>query len=136
MSAVQIRAALTLALLAPACATPAPELESDDPEALLIFGEEVYQSHCARCHGPDGRGDGPDGLGMQHRPRDFVAADYEYKSTPAGAMPTDDDLERTLVRGVVEEGMPSFRGLAEGERRAVIQYIKSLADPAARPPGA
>ncbi|HEY8377385.1 MAG TPA: cytochrome c [Nannocystis sp.] len=133
MSTVRICAGLALLLVTIACATPAAEVAGDDPEALLLYGEEVYHAHCARCHGVDGRGDGPEARGLSHRPRDFVVADYEYKSTPPGDLPTDDDLDRTLVRGVIEEGMPSFRTLGADERRAVIHYIKSLADPAARP---
>lgn len=125
MSSLRLLAA---ALLLGACSTSPPEL-GDDHESTLALGEEVYEAHCARCHGVDGRGDGPDGLGLRFRPLDFVAGVYEYKSTPGDELPTDDDLERTLVRGVLAEGMPAFAMLTPAERRAVIQYIKSLADP-------
>jgi mono/diheme cytochrome c family protein len=120
--------ALVAATLLAACSTPSAGDLADDPEATLALGEEVYEAHCARCHGPGGRGDGPDGAGLRFRPFDFVTGVYEYKSTPGDALPTDDDLERTLVRGVIAEGMPSFAMLAPAERQAVIQYIKSLAD--------
>lgn len=123
-----LAAALSLA----ACATPAASELTEDAELTLALGEEVYEDHCARCHGVGGRGDGPEAQGLRFRPRDFVAADYEYKSTPEGALPTDDEFERTLVQGVLAEGMPSFRALPRAERRAVIQYIKSLADRGAR----
>ena len=29
-------------------------------EARKLRGYDTYQKNCARCHGPDGRGDGPD----------------------------------------------------------------------------
>lgn len=51
--------ALLLALLVPAAAPPAPE------------GRALYMRHCATCHGPAGRGDGPDAELFVTRPRDL-----------------------------------------------------------------
>lgn len=115
------------ALLVLACASPPPRETTDDRGLVLALGEEVYLEHCARCHGESGRGDGPEGRELRPPPRDLVTGHFEYKSTPGADPPTDEDLERTLIRGVLDEGMPSFAVLAPEERRAVIQYIRSLA---------
>jgi mono/diheme cytochrome c family protein len=34
-------------------------------------GATLYRLHCARCHGPEGRGDGPEASTLVHRPRDL-----------------------------------------------------------------
>lgn len=115
------------ALLVLACASPPPREAADDRGLVLALGEEVYLENCARCHGESGRGDGPEGRELRPPPRDLVTGHFEYKSTPGTDPPTDEDLERTLIRGVLDEGMPSFAMLAPEERRAVIQYIRSLA---------
>lgn len=31
----------------------------------------LYRAHCARCHGPDARGNGPEAARLTHRPRDL-----------------------------------------------------------------
>jgi len=38
-------------------------------------GELLYRIHCATCHGGDGRGDGPMGEVLTHRPTDLTRLD-------------------------------------------------------------
>jgi mono/diheme cytochrome c family protein len=87
----------------------------------------VYDHACAWCHGKDGRGDGPAAFSIGKyrapRPRDFTRGRFELRSTPSGELPTDDDLLRTLERGI-PGAMPSFRGLTAGERRLAITAVK------------
>jgi mono/diheme cytochrome c family protein len=89
----------------------------------------VYNHACAWCHGKDGRGDGPAafsiGKGVAPRPRDFTRGHFKIRSTPSGQLPTDDDLLRTLERGIPGY-MPSFRGLTVGERRLAIAAVKGF----------
>lgn len=54
----------------------------------------LYQVHCARCHGPSGRGDGPDAPLLKSRPRDFAQAG---KETARDAM---------LIRKAIADGVP------------------------------
>src|SRR5580765_6321748 len=35
-------------------------------------GARIYARHCATCHGPDGRGNGPGAPSLIPRPRDFT----------------------------------------------------------------
>src|SRR5437667_8283557 len=87
----------------------------------------VYNHACAWCHGRDGRGDGPAAFSINKylspRPRDFTRGRFELRSTPSGELPTDEDLLRTLERGVPGY-MPSFHGLTAGERRLAITAVK------------
>jgi len=103
---------LLLAISAPAAADPATS---------------VYNHACAWCHGKDGRGDGPAAFSIDKylspRPRDFTRGRFELRSTPSGELPTDEDLLRTLERGIPAY-MPSFHGLTAGERRLAITAVK------------
>ncbi len=87
----------------------------------------VYDHACAWCHGKDGRGDGPAAFSIgkyrSPRPRDFTRGRFELRSTPSGELPTDDDLLRTVERGI-PGSMPSFRGLTAGERRLAVTAVR------------
>jgi mono/diheme cytochrome c family protein len=87
----------------------------------------VYEHSCAWCHGRDGRGDGPAAFSIgKYRsplPRDFTRGRFEFRSTPSGTLPTDEDLLRTVEHGI-PGFMPSFQGLTAGERRLAITAVK------------
>lgn len=92
----------------------------------LNRGARAYALRCASCHGPQGGGDGPAGRGLPRNPRDFREADFEYKSTPAGELPTDEDLVAVIREGRLDGGMPSFANLSDDDISAVVQYIKTF----------
>ncbi len=101
-------------------------------------GAAVYAAHCAVCHGPAGRGDGEAAGRFDVTPRDFVAAQYRFRSTASGKLPTDDDLRRSIVNGLGGTAMVPQDHLSSAEVDAVIAYVKSLsprfaAEPAPQP---
>lgn len=101
---------------------PGVDLQSDAP-----LGARVFARHCAVCHGPDGRGNGPAAPSMFPRPRDFTSGTFKYKSTAAGAPPTDEDLLRTIRDGLQASAMPYFAGLLSSEElSAVVELVKSF----------
>jgi DMSO reductase family type II enzyme heme b subunit len=89
-------------------------------------GAEVYAQHCAACHGVNGDGNGPASVWLYPKPRNFNLGLFKVQSTPAGSLPTDDDLLQTITRGMAGSSMPSFTYLGEKERRDVVQYVKYL----------
>jgi cytochrome c oxidase cbb3-type subunit 2 len=89
-------------------------------------GRIVYEQHCAACHGADGAGNGPAAVWLYPKPRHFNSGLFKIKSTPAGFLPTDEDLLQTLTRGMPGSSMPSFNYLTEAERRDAVQYVKFL----------
>jgi mono/diheme cytochrome c family protein len=90
-------------------------------------GARVYAQHCAVCHGPDGRGNGPAAPSLVPRPRDFTLGQFKYTTTAQGQAPSDADLLRVVSDGLAASSMPYWRDvLSEDEMRAVVQYIKSL----------
>ncbi len=98
------------------------------------LGARVFARHCAVCHGPNGRGNGPAAPSMFPRPRDFSSGRFKYKSTGAGEPPTDDDLLRTVRDGLPASAMPYFAGLLSTEElNAVVAQVKSYSSAFSRP---
>lgn len=92
----------------------------------LKRGEALYEQHCSACHGTEGRGNGDGAQFMLTRPRDFTKAKYRYRSTPAGTMPLDGDLYRTLYRGLPGSSMPPWHELPPEHLWLLVDYVKSL----------
>jgi mono/diheme cytochrome c family protein len=103
---------------------PGADLDSGTP-----LGARVFAQHCAVCHGPDGRGNGPAAPSLFPRPRDFSSGTFKYKSTAAGEAPTDEDLLRTARDGLPASAMPYFAGLLSTEElSAVVEQVKSFSN--------
>ena len=93
---------------------------------LLEKGKDEYLEHCAGCHGVRGDGNGPAATFLFPRPRDFTAAVFKFRSTPSGSLPTDDDLFRSVTRGVRWTAMPTFHELPEWQRLAIVAHVKTF----------
>ena len=135
---------LVLAACVVVAALPAAAQEKYDPAALgprkaqfpedaaaLERGEVVYARYCAFCHGDEGTGDGGAAAYLDPRPRDFTLGLFKFRSTQTGELPTDEDLFRTISRGVPGTAMPAWGeppfALAEADRWAVTYYLKIIA---------
>jgi mono/diheme cytochrome c family protein len=85
-------------------------------------GRTLFQTHCASCHGPAGRGDSWRARLLFLRPGDL--------SSPALALRPDQylaDLVRHGGSSYGRPGMPSFGFvLTDEEIDAVIQYVRTL----------
>jgi|SRR5450432_2664475 len=113
---------VALASGAAGCSSP-----GDDPgPALPVDPATIYAQMCARCHGPDGRGD-PE-LKKTLPVRDF--------SDPAFlARASSDDIARTIMTG--KNQMPAFGGLLSPPKiQSISGYVRRLgrAAPVARTP--
>jgi mono/diheme cytochrome c family protein len=86
----------------------------------------VYQQHCAACHGAKGDGNGPAAVWLFPKPRNFSAGLFKIQSSPAGSLPTDQDLFEVVTRGMPGSSMPSFTYLNEAQRRDAVEYVKHL----------
>ncbi|MBI4560493.1 MAG: cytochrome c, partial [Candidatus Rokubacteria bacterium] len=93
---------------------------------LLALGKRVYEKQCAACHGFDGRGEGEAAYLLYPKPRDFTAGKFALVST-WDRVPTDEDLFRTISRGMPGSAMPSWAHLSEEERWGLVHYLKSFA---------
>ena len=93
---------------------------------LLELGKATYERKCVVCHGPEGRGKGEASYLLFPKPRDFVTAKYRIVSTWDG-VPTDEDLYRTISRGMPGSAMPPWEHLSEETRWGLVHYVKSFA---------
>lgn len=101
--------------------SPVPETESSS------LGKTLYETKCAQCHGNDGKGNGIAAIYLHPRPRDFTSGKYKFRSTESGSIPTDADIERTILSGLHGTSMPDFKPFLRGDSlKAIIAYIKSL----------
>jgi mono/diheme cytochrome c family protein len=93
-----------------------------DPEAIAA-GMNLFQQHCAECHGRGGQG-------AKKGPSLRVP---QVQDSPPGA------IFWLLTNGVVRRGMPVWSKLPEPQRWQLVSYIKSLgivpANPVASSPG-
>ncbi len=120
---------------AQADAVPLSWMHFDPPEPppmtaeLEAEGRQVFQDHCAGCHGETGAADGVCAVFLSPQPRDFTTGIYRFKTTPGGQMPTDEDLFRTVSVGVQSTGMPPWQYLlSEHERWALVAHLKTFSD--------
>lgn len=97
--------------------------------------QNLFATHCSACHGNDGQGNGDAAYLTYPRPRDFTAGVYRFKSTPGDALPTRQDLTRTIRQGVPGTAMPSFGSvLSDGEIASLVEYVLQLNQNAAAQP--
>ena len=90
--------------------------------ASVVQGAALYPRHCARCHGAEGRGDGPDAARLPVPPADLTAAHlWEH---------ADGELFWWLLHGMEApdgtQSMPGFAGVLSDEQRwALIDAVRA-----------
>ena len=87
-------------------------------EENLRSGRELYEKHCAFCHGVEGRGTGDSGIQF-------------YPPVPSLAEPendlTDGQMHHIIMRGIRYTAMPSFaRALTEEEVWKILTWVRKL----------
>ena len=96
------------------------------PPPVFLRGQQVYAANCAVCHGVNGDGNGMAAHMFRVRPRDFRQGIFKFRSTLFGLLPTDDDLLQSVTHGLRWTGMVGRVDLPEGDRLAVVQYLKTF----------
>ncbi len=115
---------------APATAGAAPGMKVDP---VIQRGQAVFAQHCANCHGPAGKGDGPSAAGLPIKPQDLT------DGRVLNPLP-DHFLRRLVIEGGQAVGlsplMPGFTPfLSEIQIDEVLAYVRTLAQPAYDPKG-
>ena len=81
----------------------------------------LYQSHCAACHGEQGKGDGPAGVALEPAPTDFTEVERYNGRSLLG-------LHTTITQGVEGTGMAAYGDtLSEEDRWALAFYVGAKA---------
>lgn len=78
-------------------------------QADIDDGGRLYQSNCARCHGPDGD----------------VVAGVNLGRGQFKRVTTDDEIVLTIIKGVPGTGMPPGT-FSEAEAGTIVAYLRSL----------
>lgn len=90
---------------------------------VLKKGKSVFGSRCQKCHGPEGKGNGPDS------DPDEPAADLTDASR--AAVNPDGVLFYKIWNGRKSPKMPAFKtDLSKDEVWSAVEYIKTLRKPA------
>ncbi len=107
------------------------DLDSPRPpenEATIRAGRMLYGMRCAVCHGLKGDGKGEKAADLQVKPRDFTYGTYKFRSTPNVFPPTDEDIFKTISRGLHGTSMLPWTQLTSGQKWLVTFYIKTFSD--------
>lgn len=92
-------------------------LKVDDK--LLAKGKSIFQSKCQRCHGPAGKGDGPD-ADKEHMPEDLT-------DSARAARNPDGVMFYKVWNGRNKPKMPAFKSeMTKDEVWTVVAYAKTL----------
>jgi mono/diheme cytochrome c family protein len=110
-----------------------------DRESRDVAGRDLYLRHCASCHGPEGRGDGPIAGSLKRAPADLTAFAAKTGSYDEGAVMAAIDGRRVVAEHGSRE-MPVWGVVFEQERtgqpfqvyagllqtRALSDYLRSI----------
>lgn len=103
----------SILLVAAVLGAPADAQKSlPDPRAL-------FETHCATCHGKEGKGDGPAAAGLDPKPRDLTSGRFSFGNT-------SDAIAKTIEAGI-PPAMPGFgAALSQREREALARFVLEL----------
>ena len=83
----------------------------------LAKGRDLYNKNCSNCHKESGEG-GPTVVDGRKMKPDNLTDDRRKKLT-------DDKYIEVMVKGIEDEGMPSYRDkLSDAEMREIVRYIR------------
>ena len=82
--------------------------------------KENWEKNCAKCHGPDGKGDTK--MGKKLEIKDFTDAKYQAEMK-------DDDMLKAIKEGVKDGEkirMKAIEGLTDDEMKALVTYVRGF----------
>lgn len=88
-------------------------------DGMIAHGAQLYSVSCAMCHGAGGMGDGPAGMSLNPKARDFVEGKWKKGGTRLG-------LFDVISNGLPPSSMAAFAHLPVNDRWALVHYIRSI----------
>jgi cytochrome c553 len=82
--------------------------------------KENWEKNCAKCHGPDGKGDTK--MGKKIEVKDFTDAKYQ-------ASMKDEDMLKAMKEGLKDGDkvrMKAIEGLSDDEMKALVKYVRDF----------
>lgn len=99
-------------------AAPRAPTEAQAEEAEKPLVDVVWRAQCALCHGPSGRGDGPQGALL--RATNFSVPEWQNATS-------DDQIADAIVNG--KGRMPKFEGLPDEVVAELVAHIRKMRTP-------
>lgn len=106
-----------------------PPERSETP--LIGRGKELFAKQCAICHGDAGDGAGKFAYLMNPRPRNLQQGNFKLATTQ-NQLPSEEDLLRTISRGMPGSAMPPWGHLPLSDLRALVAFVRDIRTRAAR----
>lgn len=91
----------------------------EDNVDVAAYGAGAYANTCAVCHGPKGLGDGPAGMSLNPKPRNFKEGKWKQGGDSIS-------LFNTVAKGIPGSSMAAFGHLPVKDRWAIIVFIRSI----------
>ncbi len=86
-------------------------------------GNELYQAHCANCHGTTGDGFGRAGSNLFPPPRRFRDEPMRIISSKNGVA-SDADIAQSIRRGQPGTSMPAFKQFSDTEVASLVEVLR------------
>lgn len=104
-----------------------PKYTSTPVQGDVAHGEQLYQQHCASCHGKTATGGPGTGVTMS-RPRSLPILAPALNNPGFLAAASDEMIKQTLIKGRKGTPMISFidNGLSEQDINDLVAYIRSF----------
>jgi mono/diheme cytochrome c family protein len=104
-----------------------PHKNRDEERAHQIInrGKDLFARQCAVCHGETGDGAGKFAYLMNPRPRNLQQGNFKIASTE-NQVPTEEDLIRTISRGMPGSAMPPWGHLPVADLEALAAYVRLM----------
>jgi mono/diheme cytochrome c family protein len=119
-----------------------PEIVLAQYSSVVALGQQEFRSHCATCHGPTAKGDGPSAALLTVKPRDLTQLSKKNGGTFPFVRTYEqiDGSSRTVVPGHGTNEMPIWgdvfrrqQGTAEqwvlgtsGRILSIVHYLESI----------
>ena len=86
--------------------------------------KDNYTAYCAKCHGPEGRGDGPSAGSLATKPQDYTDCAAMQKIS-------DDTMFKVIKGGGASVGLPGDMpawgdGLSDPEIHDLVAYLRTF----------
>jgi mono/diheme cytochrome c family protein len=118
------------ALIAVLCAVPTDLMRAQTPDlgsdAQRESGKNLYLKYCSQCHGEKGDGEGYASPHLMPRPRNFTSGKFKIRTTPNGALPTQQDLVNIIRRGMPYTSMPAWPNLTDQQVAELAYFVKTF----------
>ncbi len=99
--------------------------ESGESARTSISAADLYARHCGACHGANGDGNGRAARYMFPKPRDLRSDKFRLVSA-SNAVPTQEDVDAAINRGMPGTSMPSFEDLSQDAKRLLTKEVLRL----------